>query len=441
MIMKIANLAACIATALLLTAPLAKAADWPQWLGPNQNGISSEKITWPASGPKQLWKVVVGQGYSGISISKGRVYTMGLPADVGHETVWCLDAKTGAVIWKYVYADNFRKPVIDQEETPSSIEKHTYDGPRSTPCVDGNIVYAISKVGSLVALDAAKGTLVWSADFRKDFSEGRPFQWWGFCGSPVVDGNLLLVNVGMWKNSKYLLVAYEKLTGKMVWRSGSDQSVASPITFTLDSQRIVMIHGVKGLSAFDLADGKPLWNSDWVNKDFMATDPIIFGDKIFLSGAYHAGCRLLKVTRNSATEVYKNNNLRCHFSTPVMVDGMIYGISGYVALKPVTDLVCLDVNTGEVKWIVKEHGSRGLIAAGNILLILGGNGHLIAAEASPAGYKEIGNVPVFTGSKEIGKDQGATEGQYWTTPSLANGCVYLRNTINGEVVCLDLGNQ
>jgi len=435
MIMKIANLATCIATALLLTAPLTKADDWPQWRGPNRNGTSSEKITWPASGPKQLWKAVVGTGYSGVSISKGRAYTMGL-AD-GLDTVWCLDAKTGAVIWRYAYGGLIRPPELrPPPDVINGAEQHTWPGPLATPCVDGNLVYTINQNGILLALDSEKGKLAWSVDFKKDFDGKKPGDW-GYGSSPIVDGDLLLAVVGA-KGGQ--IVAFDKATGKMVWKNGDGgASWNSPVTFALGTQRAVaIISSSKGVSTFNLADGKPLWHFGWNNTAW--ADALVFGDQILASSAYGKGSLMLKATPDSATEIYRNKNFQSHFPCPVMVGDRVYGMSGYIGHDDKTvSLICFDWNTGAIKW-EKPEGGNGLIAAGNILLIQAADGDLIAAEASSDAYKEIAKVPAVRGWKAIGKKLIAQDGSCWTTPSLANGCVYCRDG-EGNVVCLDLGEE
>ena len=392
--------------------------DWPQWRGPNRNGISSETITWPAAGPKQLWKAAVGVGYSSVSVSQGRAYTMG-NVD-GQEIVWCLDATTGTVIWQYDVPGPLTKgPLTNKPKKPGGFQ-NPYRGPNSTPTVDGNHVYTVSRDGLLSALNAVKGTLVWSVDYMRDF--GAKKLRWGHAGSPLVDGDLLFVNVGVEGAS---VVAFDKTTGKVVWKSGYDGiGFASPLSVKLGGQPVILMFSATGLFAYNRADGELLWNAEWAaHSDGNAADPIIFGDKVFISSAYRVGCCLLKVTDSSATEVYRNKKFQSHFPNPVLIGGMLYGITGHINSK--SKLVCYDPNTGDIKW-EKRKGGTGLIAAGNTLLIQSYKGNLIAIEATAETYKEIGSVAALPG------------GVCWTPPSLANGLVYCRNA-EGDVVCLDLG--
>jgi len=179
-----------------------------------------------------------------------------------------------------------------------------------------------------------------------------------------------------------------------------------------------------GLYGYNLSDGKELWNAKWITQsEINVADPVIFGDKVFLTSGYGTGCTLLKITDTSATEVYKNKDFACHTGSPVLIGGFLYGYTGQVGTPT---LVCLDPNTGGVKW-KDAKGGGSLIAAGNNLIIQSVNGSLIVAEADPGAYKEIGRAAVLTGA-------------CWTAPALANGCIYCRNTA-GDVVCLDLSGK
>ncbi len=178
------------------------AADWYRWRGPDLNGISTEtgwQTQWPAEGPKQLWKAAVGVGFSSMSISQGRVYTMGNDGDAT-DTVWCLDAATGAPVWKHSY--------------PCPLDPKYYEGgTSSTPTVDGDRVYTMSRKGDLFCLDAAKGKVLWSKNIPADLGSEVPT--WGFAGSPLVEGDLLILDIGT------AGLALNKKTGAVIWHSGN----------------------------------------------------------------------------------------------------------------------------------------------------------------------------------------------------------------------------
>lgn len=404
-----------VALALTLVAP-ARAADWPQWRGPDRNGISSEKIAWPAGGPKQLWKASVGQGYSAVTVSEGRAYTMGCivsapegekkkgPID-GVDTVWCFDAKTGAVIWKYSYPYH---PVITHGKYPA---------PYTTPVVGGSLVYALCGDGRLFALDAAKGTVVWTVNYFKDLvGHARPS---GCVSSPLVDGNLLIVNPGGEGTS---VVALDKASGKVVWKSGSDRPAhSSLVPFQVGPTRAVAVLSFHNLTAYGLADGRELWNTKWETMAGQnAADPIIAGDRAFITSGHGMGCALLKFTGDKVETVYTNKQFACEFQSPVLVGECLYGFPGPWAGAKLT---CLDLATGAVKWTEKEIQGSVIATADNKLLILSTDGKLILADVSPSGYKELGSASILASPS-------------WTPPTLANSLVYCRNTA-GDLVCLD----
>src|SRR5438093_390618 len=225
----------------------AEADDWPQWRGPHRDGISAEKgwsTHWPAGGPKQLWKAKAGVGYSSMAVSNGRLYTMGNTAETDH--VLCLDANTGNEIWRHSYPCASRDP-------------NGYHGTRCTPAVDGGRIYTVSREGHLFCLDAANGKAIWSKNYQTDFGARIPK--WGFATSPLVDGELLVVEMGGRGTS---VLAFNKATGQDVWKAGNDRAAySSPVTFILDRQRGVAVLTASALVGLNLKDGKELWRFPW----------------------------------------------------------------------------------------------------------------------------------------------------------------------------------
>src|SRR6266446_3050507 len=202
---------------LLALANASRGDDWPQWRGPNRDGISKERdwlTEWPASGPKKLWEASVGIGYSSCSVSKGRLYTMGNVAE--NDNVFCFDAETGKLSWKHEYPCSSKDP-------------NGYLGTRCTPTVDGDSVYTVSRQGHLFCLDTASGKVKWSKDFAKEFGGEAPR--WGFAGSPLIEKDWVLAEVSG-KNSS--VVAFDKSSGKVIWRMGNDPAgYGSLIAFNL----------------------------------------------------------------------------------------------------------------------------------------------------------------------------------------------------------------
>ena len=387
-----------------VTSTLVTAADWPQWRGPDQNGISKEtgwESLWPASGPKQLWKAQVGQGYSSFAVSKGRVFTTGNDKD--QETIFCLDANTGAEIWKHTFE--------------SKLDPKYYDGGTSaTPTVDEGRVFTISKRGLVQCLDASKGNLIWSKNLPNELKVKTPE--WGFAGSVTVVGSNILLNVG---TAGTML---EKQTGKVVWTSGTDVSgYSTPIIFDANSERAALFMIKQDAIAVKTSDGKELWRAPWkVSYDVNASDPILSGGKLFVSAGYNRGGALFDVTVSPAKEIWQNKNMRNHFNPSVLIGGNLYGIDGD-STKSDSALRCVDFQTGEIKWTEKT-GFGALTAADGKLIVLTSKGELMVANASPAGFKPISRTQ-------------ALGGKSWTTPVLANGKIYCRNSA-GQVVCIDV---
>jgi outer membrane protein assembly factor BamB len=398
-----ANLFRILILSFVILAPFATSAlDWPRWRGPDANGISKEtgwSTSWPAEGPKQLWKANVGTGFSSMSVSGGRVYTTGNRDN--RDTVYCFSADTGELIWKHTYAEE--------------LDPHYYEGgSSSTPTVDGDAVYTFSRKGELFRFDAATGKVVWIKNLAKEF--GLKIPEWGFASSPLVEGNLLIVNAGS------AGTALDKATGNAVWTSGkSSAGYSSPVPFKVGQERFVALFLADSVAAFKITDGKELWRHKWkTSYDVNAADPIVSGDKVFISSGYNRGCALLQIGGDRASVLWENKNMRNHFNSCVLLDGYLYGFDE-------SELKCLDLKTGAVKWTEHSLGKSALTAADGKLILQGERGQLVIAEASPAGFKPIARAQVLGG-------------KCWTTPVLANGRIYCRNA-SGDLVCVDVSGK
>jgi len=393
-----------------IAADQALAGDWPQWRGPKMDGISEETgwlSTWPDKGPKTLWKANVGVGYSTVSISNGRLYTMGNTADV--DAVSCLDAATGAAIWKHTYPCPAKDP-------------NRYNGTRSTPTVDGKHVYTISRVGHVFCLETAGGKVVWSKDFKADFGGKAPT--WGYASSALIEGDLLIVEPG---GKGASAAALDKTTGKVVWQAGDDPaSYASPMPFDLNGERCVAFFNVFGLVGRRLKDGQELWRHPWKTSwDINPTTPIIEGNRVFISSGYNVGGALLEFTANSIKVVWQNKNMRNHVNSCILWKGHLYGFDE-------RELKCLDFQTGQVKWAEKKYGKGSLKLAGGKFLVYSDRGRVAVADLSPDGCKELAGAQVFEGVEGAGCDT-------WAYPVLANGRLYCRSLEN--LICLDVRGE
>jgi len=377
----------------------ASAADWYRWRGPDLNGISTEtgwQSKWADEGPKQLWKASIGTGFSSVTVSKGRVYALGNQNDV--DTIFCFDAKTGVPVWKYSYS--------------APLDPKFYEGgPSSTPTIDDDRVYTLSKNGDLVCVDSLKGKLIWSTNVTK--SLGLVIPTWGFAGSVLVEGNLAILNVGS------VGTAFDKMTGKVVWRSGAGApGYATPLAFTSGNERLLAIFGAQSLDVVKLADGHKVWSFPWKTEyDVNAAAPILSGDEAFVSSGYGHGAALVKFAGNQPTQVWQNKNMKNQFSSSVLWQGFIYGVDE-------SQLTCLDWKTGAVKWTNPKFGKGSLMLADGKLVGLSERGELIIAEAAPEQFKVISRAQVLGG-------------KCWTVPVLSNGHIYCRNA-KGDLVCLDV---
>lgn len=372
----------------------AKANDWPQWRGPNRDGISLESgwlTSWPAEGPKRLWEAPVGVGYSSFAVSGGRLFTMGNVAE--KDTVFCYDALTGKLIWKYEYPCASKDP-------------NGYHGTRCTPTVDGDRVYTLSRDGQFFCLDAAKGELKWSKDFKQAFGAQPPT--WGLSGSPLIEKDWVLTEASGKDNAS--VVALNKQTGEIVWRVGAEQAgYSSLVACDVGGQRCLLQFSAEQLICRKMQDGSQLWRVPWkTSYGINAATPIVQGDEVFISSGYNFGCALLKVTPTGAKELWRNKNMRNHVNSCVYVNGFIYGYDE-------SELRCLEWKTGEVKWRTTGYGKGALQCAGDKLILYGQKGKLGLAECRPEAFKELCSFQALTGNDT------------WANPVLANGIIYVRS--------------
>ena len=390
-------LIACFAASFQIAAE-----DWSRWRGPAFNGVSREtgwSTSWPQEGPKRLWRASVGTGFSSVAVSGGRAYTTG--NDGRQDTVYSFDANTGAVVWKYSY--------------DAPVDPHYYEGgPSATPTVDDNRVFTISKRGLALCLDAATGKVVWSKDLASE--PGAKVPEWGFAGSALVESGLVIFNVGD------AGVALDKTSGKVVWSSGKGSAgYSSPIPFDQGGRHSVLMMALRSIVAVDPKTGRELWQYPWKTLyDVNAADPVIAGDRILISSGYDHGCALLQTTGGRPALQWQNKNLRNHFNSSLIIGDNIYGFDE-------SELKCLDLKTGGVKWNEKSLGKGSLMAADGKLIVLGEKGHLVVADASPSAFKPLARAQVIGG-------------KCWTAPVLANGRIYCRNS-KGDVVCVDVSGK
>lgn len=392
-----------------LLQPAIGQSDWPQWHGPDRSAVSDESnwsTDWPASGPKELWRIQVGIGFSSCAVADGRVYTMGNTAVGGVETdsVWCLNAETGDTIWQHQY--------------PCRLGK--YEGPRMTPTVDGDRVYTLSREGQLFCLNAKDGNVRWSADVVKDHGVRQTKYDWGFACSPLVLGDSLILDLGK-------TLALNKQTGELVWSSGNEEAgFSSPTTIEIGGETCINSFNAFGLVLVKARDGKELARFPWGgSKSYFinSASPIASGGKIFISAGYGVGCALLKADSTGLTSLYENTDMKNHVNSSVLYQGHLYGFDGQQGSRG--RLTCMDFETGTVKWSERGLSIGALMIAGGKIVAMLDKGELLVTEASPGGYKELARAKVLGG-------------RCWTYPVLVNGRIYCRSQQEGELVCLDV---
>lgn len=377
--------------------------DWARWRGPEANGISTETEWNPealSKGPRIVWKANVGIGYSCVAIKGSSLYTMGNRK--GQDVVYCLDAMTGRIVWKYSY------PCAPGQ----------YHGPYVTPTVDGSVVYTLSKQGHLFCFSADKGKVLWQRNIVQDFNVRSPS--WGFSGSPVVEGELLILNAGVSG------LALNKRTGNKVWISKPGVGgYATPVIYDYKGNRYAAIFAQRAIYGVDVKTGKEAWSYPWITRNNVnAADPVVFENKVFISSNYGAGCALLDISDHKPKLIWKNYKINSHFSAFILIDGYIYGNDG-VAGSNRGVFRCLDIETGKEMW-KKDLGFGSLIAADGKLILFNEKGNLFIVKATPSSYQEISSA------------QGVLSRTCWTPPVLCEGMIYCRNN-RGDLVCIDVG--
>jgi outer membrane protein assembly factor BamB len=405
----------------LLFATSLFAGDWPQWRGPNRDAYAPG-ATAPATLPKEVkpdWKINVGGGFSSPVISGGKLVY--LDEDGSNEVAHAIDTATGKEIWKTTYAVRF------QDEWGA--------GPRSTPIVDDGRVYVQGCNGDFKCLDLATGKEIWKTSFENDFgvkflggkaNEGTATRR-GNNGSGVIDGDRIFLPVGNTDGAS--LVAFDKKSGKVLWKSGDDEAAYSSLMVgTLAGIRQVVVLNADALLGADVSSGKILWRVPLkTNAKRHAASPVIFGDYIAVN-SHTFGVACFKITKDTggitAKEAWINKDAKINLATLVLVDGHFYSQG------PAKDYICLDAATGKLKWSQAGFGQgrkdyASTIVLGKKLLVLAEDGQLLLLEPNPEKYTELGRLQVC--------------GNTWSFPAYSDGKVYVRDS--RQLMRLNLASQ
>jgi outer membrane protein assembly factor BamB len=399
--------------------PQAGAHDWPQWRGVHRTAISSETgllKEWSKDGPPLAWKTTgLGAGYSEVSVAKGRIFTMGERRDPKNQKgpeetfVIALDEAKGKEIWSTRISAN-----------------HGDGGPRSTPTVDGDRVYALSPQGDLLCLDAATGKRRWGKSLAKDF--GGSVGTWHYCESVLIDGDRLICTPG---GKTATLVALDKKTGETVWRSkvpDDDRAeYSSVIIAEVDGQKQYIQFLSRGVVGIKAADGTFLWRYGHpANGTANCSTPVYHDGRVFAASAYGTGGGLAKLTRDgdktTAKEVYFRKEMENHHGGLVLVDGYLYGEGG-------GRLYCIDFQSGKVMWQNGRPGKGSIAYADGRLYYRSEGGPITLVEANPKKYVERGRFDPPKGGS----------GPAWPHPVIANGKLYIRHA--DVLFCFDVKDQ
>ena len=451
----------------VLTTATVHSEDWPWFLGPRHDGTSAEENTffdWPKAGPKLLWKQSVGTGYSAPSTLGDRVVVHHRQDEF--EIISCRSTGDGSVIWEHKYESDFQDP-------------YGYNnGPRCSPILTHEHCYTLGAEGMLCCTDMKTGDVIWKHILQEEFD--LPDWFFGMGCSPILDGNRLIVLVGGQPNSG--VVAFDKKTGKQLWAAvgketwdgetdahtgdayewtGSEKiiSYSSPVIATIHKKRHLLCLMRQGLVSLDPESGKEnfrYWFRPRVNDSVNAARPVVVGDQIFLSAAYRQGSALLKVNEDGTSyeKVWRDKyNMLAHWSTPIHVDGFVYGFSGRHENEG--ELRCIRLSDGKVMWetagftgdisklgrdretgdiVHKETGEKvpfpfygrgSLIRVGERFIVLGERGTLAVVHVDSTEFKEDTRAAF----DEIHYPA-------WAAPVLSNGRLYLRS--EDWLLCVDL---
>ncbi len=383
---------------LLAEAAGQSAGDWPQWRGPNRDGISKETgllKQWPTAGPPLAWKVTgAGRGFSSLAVANDRLFTMGLRGDKEH--VIAFEQSTGKEAWATPLGSGFRND--------------RGDGPRGTPTVDGERLYALGGNGDLACLETRTGRSVWNINVLQKFG-GSNINW-GISESPLVVGDKVLVNAG---GPGASIVALNKKDGALLWKSQSDRAgYSSAIPITVDGTTQIVFFTATRALGLDLQDGRLLWEyARASNRVANIATPVARANRVFVSSDYGTGGGLVEIKARgrevTAQEIYFTKEMRNHHSSSILIGDHLYGFSSGI-------LTAMRFDTGQVAWRDRSVGKGSLAFADGLLYCLSENGVVGLVEATPEAYREKGRF-------SIPQDSLST----WAHPVIAGGRLYLRD--------------
>jgi outer membrane protein assembly factor BamB len=425
-------IAALVAACLNLST---SADDWPQWFGPNRDGVWRETgiiDRFPTNGPAVKWRTKIGAGYSGPAVSEGKVYitdrtpdtqrdksAKGAAENPGTDRVLCLSEETGAIIWEHAYASNY------SVSYPS--------GPRATPTVDGNRVYSLGTEGIFLCLDANSGKRLWQHDLKEEYQPKT--QIWGHSASPLVAGELVIVLPG---GANTTAVAFNKVTGKEVWRalSSKESGYCHPIVIESAGKRQLIVWHPEAINSLNPTSGEVYWSIPWnIRAGLTISTPRLKNNQLFFTSFYN-GSTLLQLAPDqpSAEIVWQSKKaserdtteLHSITSTPFWKGDYIYGVCSYGQLR------CIRANNGERIWETFAATTDGnpvrwatafITPHEDRYFLFNEHGELIIAHLSPDGYEEIDRTKLLEATNSDARGRLVV----WSHPAYANRHIIARN--------------
>jgi outer membrane protein assembly factor BamB len=394
----------------LVCTTAAMATDWPNYRGPQHDGISNETLwqtKWENEEPKIRWRTEVGIGSSSIVTHDGKAFTMGNHGneDTGEkDTVYCLDAASGKINWTHSYPC-------------PRLPKYYEGGTLATPTVDGNAIYTLSKMGDLFCLDISTGEVIWEQQLHRKLGFTLPT--WHFSGSPLVVSDRIILNMGS------AGAAFDKHTGALLWDNGHEPcGYATPVPATFDDINSVLIGGADSVLGVSALDGQVLWRYPFFNKNKAnCGDPIVVGNMVFISSAYGRGCAKIQIINNQVTQVFDNRVMRNLQSSSILWKDYLYGFDD-------AQLKCIDFKDSTDQWQTKGFGKGSLsMCADGRMLIMSDRGVLVIAQAKHEAFEEIVRTRFFP-PRILCR----------TAPVLSNGNLFLRNS-EGALLCVDVSQK
>lgn len=382
-------------------------AEWPDFRGRHRDGIVTGLVVdteWAAEPPRLVWKSLIGPGWSSFTVAGDRLFTQEQRGE--EEAVVCLSAETGDILWATTYPGRFWEAIGGA-------------GPRATPTIGDNQLFALGADGQLTAMNPVTGEIQWKRNLREDAERQPPM--WGWSASPLLVDSLVIVHAGGSGDNGVL--AYDAATGERVWGAPSgDHSYSSPQTAQFAGVQGILMMTNAGLQFLDATNGTIVWDYQWPLENYRAIQPLVHGNSVLIATSLGEGTRRITVERTgeqwSFTEDWTSRDMKPEFNDYVAYDGHLYGFDGNI-------LACIDLETGTRKWKRGRYGNGQvlLLRDAGQLLVTSEKGELVLVEANPDEFVEVAKAH-------------AIDGKTWNHPVLVGNRLYIRN--GQEAACFEL---